>query len=253
MNTATKHIFVKKYIYFLKLMKQEIYINPSDCRTQKNSIFRHLSTEEVEQLSADMICKLHKKGEILYKEGNKLNGVYYVNTGIIKIFKTGIEGRDQIIRFCKPGEIFGYRSVLSEEPACTSAKVLEDSILFFIPANALIHFLNTHAVLAKDLLIVSCKELGEANSFITDIAQKSVRERLAEVLILLKNKFGLEDDNTLKINLTREELANIIGTATESVIRLLSEFKQDHLIDIHGRKIKFLNVPELTKIGNVFV
>lgn len=233
-------------------MKQEIYINPSDCRHQEYSIFRHLSQDDIDNLSIEMNCNLHKKGETLYNEGNKLSGVYYVNTGIIKIFKTGIEGRDQIIRFCKPGEVFGYRSVLSEEPACTSAKVLEDSILFFIPTHVLLNLLNTNAVVAKELLIVSCKELGEANSFITDIAQKSVRERLAEVLILLKNKFGLEEDNTLKINLTREELANIIGTATESVIRLLSEFKQDNLIDLNGRKIKYLNIPELTRIGNVY-
>lgn len=252
MNKVTIHIFVKISIHFQNKMKQEIYINPSDCRTQKNSIFRHLSIEDIEHLAGEMTCNLYKKGENLYNEGNKLNGVYYVNSGIIKIFKTGIEGRDQIIRFCNPGELFGYRSVLSEEPACTSAKVLEDSILFFIPTHVLIHFLNTNAILAKELLIVSCKELGEANSFITDIAQKSVRERLAEVLILLKNKFGLEEDNTLKIQLTREELANIIGTATESVIRLLSEFKQDNLININGRKIKFLNVPELIRIGNVF-
>ena len=97
-----------------------------------------------------------------------------------------------------------------------------------------------------------CKELGEANSFITDIAQKSVRERLAEVLIILKNTFKLDNDNILQILLTREELANIIGTATESVIRLLSEFKDDKLIELNGRKIKIINLKGLMKIANYY-
>ena len=98
----------------------------------------------------------------------------------------------------------------------------------------------------------TCKELGEANAFITDIAQKTVRERLAEVLLYLKDIFDLDKDNVLQISLTREELANIVGTATESVIRLLSEFKHDKLIDLNGRKIKLLEIKRLEKISNAF-
>ena len=104
-----------------------------------------------------------------------------------------------------------------------------------------------------DVLQQSCKELGEANSYITDIAQKTVRERLAEVLIKLKENFDLDENNELQISLTREELANIVGTATESVIRLLSEFKQDRLIDLKGRKIRLLDIKKLEKISNAFV
>lgn len=232
-------------------MKAKIDFNPTHSWADKGSILRHLTTEEVEYLKEEMSCNQYQRGEMLYKEGSRLSGVYYINNGVVKIFKTGMEGRDQIIRFPKDGELIGYRSVLSEETACTSAKVLEDSLLCFIPTHIFNHLLNNNVTLSKDLLIVSCKELGEANSFITDIAQKSVRERLAEVLILLKNKFGLEEDLTLNITLTREELAGIIGTATESVIRLLSEFKQDKLIDLNGRKIKLLNSAELARIGNI--
>ena len=99
---------------------------------------------------------------------------------------------------------------------------------------------------------ITCKELGEANAYITDIAQKTVRERLAEILIHLKNDFGLDENNVLQISLTREELANIVGTATESVIRLLSEFKQDELIELNGRKIGILDEAGLTRIGNLY-
>ena len=98
---------------------------------------------------------------------------------------------------------------------------------------------------------IVCRELREANDYITDIAQKTVRERLAEVLLLLKENFELDNQNTLQISLTREELANMVGTATESVIRLLSEFKQDKLIELQGRKIKFLDISSLRRVANI--
>ena len=99
---------------------------------------------------------------------------------------------------------------------------------------------------------VTCRELGEANSYITDIAQKTVRERLAEILIHLKDDFGLNDNMVLSLSLTREELSNIVGTATESVIRLLSEFRQDGLIELNGRKIRIVDEQGLRRIANLF-
>ena len=101
------------------------------------------------------------------------------------------------------------------------------------------------------MLKIVCAELKEANDYITDIAQKTVRERLAEVLLLLKQEFELDAEKTLQISLTREELANMVGTATESIIRLLSEFKQDKLIDLQGRKIRIINIQALTKVANL--
>jgi CRP-like cAMP-binding protein len=98
---------------------------------------------------------------------------------------------------------------------------------------------------------LSLKELGEANKFILNIAQKTVRERLAEVLILLMDTFSLDEEKYLKVSLTREEIANIVGTATESVIRLLSEFKSDKYIEINGRRIKILNPDALKKLGSI--
>jgi CRP-like cAMP-binding protein len=142
--------------------------------------------------------------------------------------------------------------VLSNEVACTSAKVIEDCQVCFIPAEILISLVKSNSTYAHELLKLACHELGEANSFITDIAQKTVRERLAEILLLLVHDFGLDNQNYLQISLTREELANIVGTATESVIRLLSEFKNDRLVELNGRKIKVLNKKGLEKINNVF-
>ncbi len=194
----------------------------------------------------------YKRGDVLYREGNRISGFYCIHKGIIKVFKTGFDGKEQIIRFAKPGEIIAYRSVLSNEPACTSAKVIEDCQVCFIPTEILITLIKSNPSFSLELLRLACHELGEANSFITDIAQKTVRERLAEILLLLMNDFGIDEQNNLKISLTREELANIVGTATESVIRLLSEFKSDKLVELNGRKIRILNKKGLLKISNVF-
>jgi CRP-like cAMP-binding protein len=216
------------------------------------SIFQHLNSDETEKLNFEKDYRQHKRGEILYNEGSRISGFYCITSGIIKVFKTGFDGKEQIIRFAKAGDIIAYRSVLSNEVACTSAKVIEDSQVCFIPSEILISLVKSNASFAFELLKLACHELGEANSFITDIAQKTVRERLAEILLLLVNEFGVDGQQVLQISLTREELANIVGTATESVIRLLSEFKADKLVELNGRKIKIINIRGLEKISNVF-
>ncbi|OFX61003.1 MAG: Crp/Fnr family transcriptional regulator [Bacteroidetes bacterium GWA2_30_7] len=216
------------------------------------SVFKSLTNSELEELIQENNCNSYKKGQIIYHEGNRVKGFYCVYSGIIKIFKTGIEGKEQIIRFAKAGDIIGYRSVLSGENVCTSAKVNEDALLCFIKSDALFSLLRKNPQFAIDLLKLVSNELGEANVFITEIAQKSVKERLAETIIYLKDSFGIDKENYLNIIITREELANIIGTATESVIRLLSDFKNEKLIEIKGRKIKLLNIGALQKIASIY-
>lgn len=222
------------------------------CALETGAIFRFLSREEMDMINYEKEFRQFRRGDILYNEGSRISGFYCIHSGIIKVFKTGLDGKEQIIRFAKPGDIIAYRSVLSNEVACTSAKVIEDSQVCFIPAEILITLVKSNSNYAHELLKLACHELGEANSFITDIAQKTVRERLAEILLLLVQDFGLDDQNYLQISLTREELANIVGTATESVIRLLSEFKADKLVELNGRRIKILNKKGLEKISNVF-
>ena len=168
---------------------------------------------------------------------------------IVLLFKTGIEGKEQIVAFAKEGDIIGYRSVLSREVACTTAKAIEDVTVCAIPTENLFEMLENNSKFSIDLMQLACKELGEANQFLTDIAQKSVR---AEVLIKLKEFFSLDNDGFLKVSLTREEIASLVGTATESVIRLLSEFKADKYIEINGRKIKILNEEKLRKVSNYY-
>jgi CRP-like cAMP-binding protein len=127
--------------------------------------------------------------------------------------------------------------------------VIEDSAVCYIPKECLHHLVKTNGSFALDLLQIACRELEESHSMITDIAQKSVKERLAELLLMLKNKFGVNENGQLNITLSREELANVVGTATESVIRILSEFKAERHIDVVGKKIIILNEKTLEKIA----
>ncbi len=226
---------------------------PTEEETNLSSflLFKKLTEEEFNRLNFEKSCSYYKKGTIVYREGSRLTGFYCVTKGIVKIFKTGIDGKEQIIRFAKKGEIIAYRSLLSKELACTTAKIIDEAVLCQIPYQTLLYLIQSNWQFSHHMLQIVCRELREANDYITDIAQKSVRERLAEVLLLLKESFDLDHQNTLQISLTREELANTVGTATESVIRLLSEFKQDKLIELDGRRIKFINIPGLQKVAGV--
>jgi len=235
------------------MRKSQEIVSPETIDLRSFEIFKGLTDAELESLNQNLVCNSYKRGSIIYNEGSRINGSYVVVKGILKIYKTGFDGKEQIIRFAKEGDLIGFRSIVSEELACTTARVIQDAVLCYFPGDVMTNFIKGNPEFAMSLMRLTCRELGESNKFLTDIAQKTVRERLAEVLLLLMDTFDLDEDHTLQISLTREELANMVGTATESVIRLLSEFKSDKLIELNGRKIKLLNIPRLIKIGNVYV
>ena len=218
---------------------KEAHISRATWRSQ--SILRHLDNEELMYLEEMTEIINYKKNDVIFVEGKRIKGCYVMLSGIVKQFKTGVEGKDYILRLAKPFEILGFRSALSEEPACTTSTVIKECTVCYIPKECLHHLVKTNGSFALDLLQIACRELEKSHSIITEIAQKSVKERLFELLLTLKNSFGVDDNGYLKILLTREEYANIVGTATQLIIRLLSEFKSDQYIDIDGKKIKILN------------
>ena len=228
-------------------------INCKGCNSGNNSLFKALNSTETIFLEKNKVCRVYKRGDIIYNEGSRIIGVFCVYNGVIKIYKTGSDGKEQIVAFALKGDIIGYRSVLSNEPACTTSEVIEDSVICFIPSEIIIHLVKTNGDFALALLQLTCKELNQANSLIKDIAQKTVRERLAETLLMLENTFGTTPEGNLNIVLTREEFANIVGTATESVIRLLSEFKSDNIITMEGKRIQLINRPFLQKLSKSFI
>jgi CRP-like cAMP-binding protein len=224
-------------------------IECKNCALKSSLLFESLNEEEYTMLNYDKNCQIYKRGDFIFHEGNHAIGFYCVNEGIIKLYKTGIEGREQIITFAKEGDIIGYRSVLSKESFCTTAKVISDAYLCFIPAQRLFKLVESNANFSLKLIQQACKELEVANKYITDIAQKTIKERMAEVLLKLHDEFNVNTEGYLNIPLTREELANLVGTATESVIRMLSLFKSGGLIELKGRKIKILQADELKRIS----
>ncbi len=233
-------------------MKKSDSLPVCDFCFKYNETFRHLTKDEIDILSYVKSCNNYKRGDTVYHEGNRTGGIYCVSEGIIKHYKTGIDGKEQIIRFSKKGDVFGFRSILSEEPACTTTKVIKKASLCYIPSTQFLKFIRTNTNFSMFILKLSCRELGDANQYIMDIAQKNVRERLAEILLLLNDNFGTDKNGVLNISLTREELAGIVGTATESVIRLLSEFKKDGIVKLNRRKIKLIDTKRLKKITDVY-
>lgn len=219
---------------------------------KNNGIFKSLTNDEINMLNYVKTCNSYKRGDTIYHESNRTGGVYCISDGIIKHYKTGIDGKEQIVKFSKQGGIFGFRSILSEEAACTTTKAIKKTSLCFIPAENFLKFIKQNSKFSMTIMKMICKELGDANQYILNIAQKNVRERLAEILLLLNENFGVDKNGILNISLTRKELAGIIGTADESVIRLLSEFKKDRIIQLNRRKIKLLNLKKLKKITDVY-
>lgn len=234
-------------------MKHEEPPECQHCKVRFKSVFCDLDKEELSTLNANKGCNIFKKKQVVFHEGAWPHGLFCVNNGKIKISKTGSEGKEQIVRMAKEGDIIGYRALLCSEQYSCSATVLEDASVCFIPKDTFFNLADKNADLSKKIIKLLTHDLKEAEHKITDIAQKTVRERLAEALLFLKETYGFEKDNaTLNVILSREEIANIVGTATESIIRLLAEFKQDELIDFVGKKIKILNQKTLVHTANLY-
>lgn len=215
-------------------------------------ILKHFTKEELTELSHEKKSLSFNKGDVIIEEGATPKGIYYIESGTAKLFKIGFNGKEQILRFIKKGDIVGYRSILSHQPFGASATAMEEMEVCFIPEKFFMKILEIHNKFAFEVLRRIAVDLGESAETITYLAQKTVRERLAEVLILLEKKLGTDKDGFINISLTREEMANLIGTATESAIRLISEFRTDQLILADGRRIKILDHQKLIKLGHVY-
>ena len=212
-----------------------------------------LSPEDFEKyISAKQILKFNKGG-VIFEDGEVPHGVYFLNRGTAKLSKQGVYGKDQILRFIKEGDLIGYRSLLCGEDFQAKAEAMTEVEATFLPSDLFLQLLEVAPKFSFVMLQKIAFELGESSNTVTFLAQKTVRERLAEILLLLEQKLGTDPEGFIKISLTREEIANIIGTATESAIRLISEFKQDKLIEVEGRNIKILNHEKLIRLGHVIM
>lgn len=218
----------------------------------QKSIFSVLTPEEKVDLQNHTSLTSYRKNEYIFKEGDKPSGFMMLVTGKVKIFKEGVGGREQIIRMSKPMGLIGYRALFADENHIATAVTLEDSVI----ANVTMEFIQNKALKNSEfsmmLLHKFARELGFANIRTVTLTQKHIRGRLAESLILLADKYGFEHDNTtLKVYMSREDIANLSNMTTSNAIRTLSTFANEKLITIDGRKIKILDLYRLDRISKL--
>lgn len=237
----------------MSVEQQQVIENNFVDAFNKESFKKNLSSEDYERLLSVLEELEFTKGDTIFEDGETPQGVYFIRSGTVKLSKSGVYGKDQILRFCKENDLIGYRSLLCGENFQAKAEAMTPMKVAFLPANFFMHLLEVDVKLSHAMLRKIAYELGESANTVTFLAQKTVRERLAEILILLEQKLGTDPEGFINISLTREEIANLIGTATESAIRLISEFKQDDLIIVEGRNIKILNHEKLIKLGHVVI
>jgi CRP/FNR family transcriptional regulator len=224
--------------------KNHKHVSCDNCSVRSKSLFADFDGDTLEGLDHTKSCNYYKKNQGLFIEGSIPRGVYCVNAGKVKVFTLGDEGKEQIIHIAKPGEIIGFRAMLSGDPYRVSAETLEECAVCFIAKDEFFAMLDSNTEFRNEIIRGLSKELGEKAVSITDMAQKSVRERIACSLLQLKEIYGQEP-----INLSREDFANFVGTATETLIRFLKEFKEEGLVDIQIRKVFILNSAKLHQIA----
>lgn len=185
-----------------------------------------------------------KRNEVIFSEGKYPKGIFYIHKGLVKIFKYGKDGKEQIIQICKSGEVIGFRAVLSENSYNVNAAALEDNTsICFISTNDFNQYKNSNPQLQNRLIQELSSELQEWADFVTDMTQRTVRQRTALALVFLNEAYDEKE-----INVAREDLANMVGTATESLIRIINEFKKHSIITVKARRIKVLDLQSLKRI-----
>lgn len=234
-------------------VNKKMEIPPCDkCDGAGKSIFCSLSKQELVEISESKSFNTYKKGQVIFYESNQPQGLFCLYSGKVKIHKLGDDGKEQIVRLAKNGNVIGYRALLSNDNYYATATALEDTIVCFFPKATYLNMLLTNAQFAMRTIQMLASDLRSAEQMITNMAQKHVRERMAEALLLLKDFFGTESDNaTINTVLTREDIGSIAGTTTETSIRVLSELNKNKIVKLVGKKIKILNHRELSKIANI--
>lgn len=213
------------------------------CLSRKKSLLSGVPEESLCKLSLNKNTLQHNKGQLLFMEGTQPMGLFCISEGRVKVYKTDDAGKEQIIKLAKEGDFLGYRALLSGETYSASASILDEAKVCFIPKSSFNELISKDIDFQNRLMQAVCHDLGIMEQKMADMAGKNVRQRLATTLLMLKSTYGIDGDDEVEIDiaLTREDLANIVGTATESIIRLLSDFKKEGLINLKGKKISVAN------------
>lgn len=215
-----------------------------------SGIWTLLTNDEKRCIIDNFTIHNFKKNQIIYLENEEPENLWCLLKGKVKIYKDGIGGRQQILRLIRPVQYFGYRAFFAREPYVSSTSAFEPSVLGCIPMPIVEELVRNNNQVAMFFIHELSRNLGNSDSRIVNLTQKHIRGRLAEALMVLRDSYGYEDDNlTLKIYMSREDLANLSNMTTSNAIRTLSGFVDERLIVVDGRNIKILNENQLRKIS----
>ncbi len=209
---------------------------------KSSSLFDFLSNEETEMIKSRMTRKEYVKGEYLFKQASYSKGIYIIRKGKVKIFQTNSDGKQSIVYIYKTRDFFGYRPLLGEEPHPVSAVAMDNTIVSFIPADLFLNILTSSSSLAKKLLINLSKEFSVWINKTTIFSQYGVKERVALSLLILNKVYQRsdEDSRSVFISINRDDFASFVGTAKETLVRMLRTFKDEKIITSKGTKITIL-------------
>ena len=227
--------------------KKENYLS-----TSLSHIWEMLSDVERSQLLDSAHIMHFKTNEMIYFEDDNPAELMCLLEGKVKIFKSGVGGRNQIIRMIRPVQFFGYRAYFAREQYVTAASAFEPSVVCMIPIKIIEELLRGNGNLGLYFIHLLSTDLGVADQRVVSLTQKHVRGRLADSLLSLKESYGLEEDGaTINIYLTREDLANLSNMTTSNAIRTLSTFVNEQVVAIDGRKIKVIDEDRLRNISRI--
>ncbi len=195
----------------------------------------------------------YQKGQVLFQEGHTAWGLFYVQQGKVKLYKFGSDGKEQIIRIAGAGEFIGYTALLNDMKYHVCASILEAAVVAFIPRQDFLDAFGRNAQIARHFTRLLCRDLVTTEQRLVAQSYQPVRGRLAQALLSLDSLYEQKDsDEESFIKLSRHDLASLLGTAKETVIRLLSEFKSEQLITVQGQTISVLNPKGLQNICRLY-
>jgi CRP-like cAMP-binding protein len=221
--------------------------------SKSDSIFKNIPTDLRLFLESQMIDKTYRKGQPIFLEGSYPAGIYYLKEGLVKKYKTDHAGKEHVLSLCSEGELIGYSALLCNEPYPDSTAAVETSKLGFLPKEIFLKATNESNILMSCLLSSLSHEFSVMVNSVMVFAHMTVRERLSLSLLILSEKFRKKNKSDLvEIVLSREDLANMVGTATETLVRLLQELKKEGIIGINGKKITVLKGKALVEMSKFY-
>jgi CRP-like cAMP-binding protein/CheY-like chemotaxis protein len=231
----------------LKRLKQ--FKHEGEIETTEQSLHSFINDakglDELKKLSTEKRIKTFNKKDTIYYEGDIPTYLYFVNSGKVKTSKMNRDGKEFVTNLYTKGDFLGYKSLIADEPYEEKASTLEKSELTLIPKEDFLHLLYSSKEVSSKFIKMMAGSIDVKQQELLNLAYDTVRKRVADALLKLEAKYKEAGQDQFNIAISRDDLASIVGTATESVIRTLSEFKHDGYISIKGSNITILQPEKL--------